>query len=111
MTSLGGVQVLPKRSPQRLQFARQRVGPLRDIAGAETDDQIAAAGDAVDHFCELGSIRQRDHFAMAVGAQAKDKMVAVDARYRRLAGGIDVGDDHGVGSAGRRQPAVGFGDD
>ena len=35
--------------PQRLQFAGQRVGPLRDVAGAEADDEIAAAGDAVDH--------------------------------------------------------------
>jgi len=34
---------------------------------------------------------------MAMALQPGDKRVAVDARDRRLAGGIDVGDDHLVG--------------
>ncbi len=34
---------------------------------------------------------------MAVGAQAEHEIVAIDALDRRFAGGIDVGDDHGVG--------------
>src|SRR5438105_12231572 len=74
------ILVAPLRSsPQRLQFARQRVGPLRDIAGAEQDDQIAAAGEAVDHARKRGGIRQRDHLAMAMGAQPEDKVIAIDA--------------------------------
>ena len=31
-------------SPQRLQFARQRIGPLRDRAGAEADHVVARLG-------------------------------------------------------------------
>src|SRR5260370_41585867 len=34
---------------------------------------------------------------MAVGGQAEHKMVAVDARYRRLARRIDFGDNDGIG--------------
>src|ERR1700676_1290729 len=93
MTSLG--TAIP--SPQRLQFARQRVGPLRDVAGAEADDEIAAAGDAVHHAGKRCGIWQRNHLAMAVRTQAQHKMVAIDALYRRLAGRIDLGDDDGVG--------------
>src|SRR6202158_6208130 len=84
-------------SPQRLQFAGQCVGPLRDIAGAETDDKIAAAGDAMNHTSEIAGFLQRNDLAMAMRAQAEHKMVAVDARYRRLAGRIDLGDDDGIG--------------
>ena len=42
---IGGDVGKAQRLAQRLQFARQRVGPLRDVAGAEADDEIAAAGD------------------------------------------------------------------
>ena len=41
-------------SSQRLQFAGQRVGPLGDVAGAEADDEIAAAGEAMDHARKFG---------------------------------------------------------
>src|SRR5882724_5042106 len=84
-------------SPQRLQFARQGVGPLRDVAGAETDDEVAAAGDAVNHLGEFGGFLQRNHLAMAVRAQAKHEMVAVDALDWRFARRIDLGDDDSVG--------------
>ena len=40
--------IVRSSSPQRLQLARQRVGPLRDVAGAETDDEIALAGKTLD---------------------------------------------------------------
>ena len=54
MTNLGALQAAARDpSPQRLQLVRQCVGPLRDIAGAETDDKIAAAGDAVHHAREF----------------------------------------------------------
>src|SRR5882757_11164024 len=76
MTELGA----KPPSPQRLQFAGQRVGPLRDVAGAEADHEIAAAGKAMNHLGEFTGVRQRDHFAMAVRAQAQHEMVAVDAR-------------------------------
>src|ERR1700736_4152893 len=84
-------------SPQRLQFARQGVGPLRDVAGAETDDEVAAAGEAVNHLGELGGILQRNHLAMAMRAQAEHEVVAVDALDWRFARRIDLGDDDGVG--------------
>src|SRR6202011_4861722 len=85
------------RSSQRLQFARQRISPLRNIAGAQTDDIIAAAGDAVNHSSEIDGILQRNHFAMAVRAQAEHKIIAVNSGNRRLAGRIDFGNDNGVG--------------
>jgi len=87
------------RSPQRLQFAGQRVSPLRDAAGAEADDEIAAAGNpraprparSVD-FCK------RNHLAGGhARGRPRTKMIAVDALDRRLARRIDVGDDDGVG--------------
>src|SRR3954454_10305675 len=83
-------------SPQRLQLSRQRVGPLRDVAGAETDHIVAAAGNSPHHTRELGGILQRDHLAVAMGAQAEHEMIAVDARDRRLSGRIDFGDYHRV---------------
>ena len=46
---------------------------------------------------ELAGPRQRRHMAMAVAEQPVDQRVAVDALDRRLAGGIDIGDDHHVG--------------
>src|ERR1700719_3464672 len=67
MTNLNTVQVA--RSPQRLQFVRQGVGPLRDIAGAETDDEIAAGRGVVNQAREIGGMLQRDHFAMAMRTQ------------------------------------------
>src|SRR5258705_5284387 len=85
------------RSPQRIQFAGQRVGPLGDGAGAEADDEIAAAGDLAHHACEIGGFLQRNHLAVAMRAQAEDEMIAVDALDRRLPGGIDVSDHDRVG--------------
>src|SRR5258705_12004047 len=85
------------RSPQRLQFAGQRVGPLRDAAGAEADDEIAAAGDLAHHACESGGVLQRNHLAVAVCTQAEHEMIAVEAGDRRLAPRIEVGDNDRVG--------------
>src|SRR6267142_4911803 len=84
-------------SPQRLQFARQRVGPLGDIAGAQANDEIAFAGDAANDLGKLGRTLQRDHLAMAMRAQAEREIVAVDARDRRLAGRINLGDNNRIG--------------
>ena len=43
--------------------------------------------------------------AVAASADRRNEMIAVDAFDRRLAGRIDVGDDHGVGvvEAGRER--------
>src|ERR1700730_4003727 len=97
MTAESTLQGVANPLPQCLQFVRQGVGPLRDIAGAETDDEIAAGGDAVHKAREIGGILQRNHLAMAVRAQAEHEMIAVDAGDRRLAGRIDFGNDNGVG--------------
>src|SRR5450756_2291734 len=91
------ISMTSRLSPQRLQFGRQRVGPLRDIAGAEADDKIAAGGNAVDDAGKIGGFLQRDYLAMAVSTQAKDKMIAVDASDRRLARRIDFRDHDGIG--------------
>src|SRR5260370_37484879 len=93
MTGLGPASP----SPQRLQFARQRVGPLRDVAGTEADDKTAGSCDAMNHTGEIGRLLQRDHVAMAVRAQAEDRMVAVDACNRRVARRIDFVDHDGGG--------------
>src|SRR6266700_288822 len=84
-------------SPQRLQFTRQRVGPLRDVAGPETHDEIAASGKALDHPCEIGRLCERDHLAMTMRAQAEHEVIAIDAFDRRLAGRIDLRDDDRIG--------------
>src|SRR3954462_11683751 len=84
-------------SPQRLQFARQGIGPLRDVPGAKADHIIAAAGDAADYFGKLGGTFQRNNLAMTMSTQAEDKVIAIDARYRRLAGRIDFRDHDRVG--------------
>ena len=59
---------------QRLQFARQRVGPLGDVAGAEADDVVAGLGDRLYHAGQRRGVLQRDHLAMAVRAQAEHEM-------------------------------------
>ena len=59
---------------------------MRDVAGAEADDEIAAAGDAVHHAGKVRRFLQRNHFAMTVSAQAQHEMIAIDAWNRRLAG-------------------------
>src|SRR3984957_2984669 len=94
MTNLNIVKVAC--SPQRLQFVWQGVGPLRDVAGAEADDEIAAGGSVVNQTREIGGMLQCDHLAVAMRAQAEHEMIAVDAVDRRLAGRIDFGDDNGV---------------
>src|SRR5450755_2136031 len=97
MTNLNTAPVASPCSPQRLQFARQRVGPLRDVAGAEADHKIAAAGEAVHHMSEVGGFLQRNHLAMAVRAQAQHKMIAVDPGNRRFTGRINLRDDNRIG--------------
>ena len=56
-------------SPQGLQFARQRVGPLRDVAGAEADHKIAAAGEA-----PIPGI-DRDHFVLGLRAHGHREVI------------------------------------
>src|SRR3954454_23282180 len=79
MTNSRVVHASPKHSSQRLQFTRQRVSPLRDIAGPETDDEVAAGGEALDDRSEFGRFLQRDHLAVTMRAQAEHEMIAIDA--------------------------------
>ena len=80
------------------QFARQRIGPLRDGAGAEADDDSRRASRCP---CTMpaSSLRavERDHVAVAARAQRLHQIIAVGAFDRRFAGRIDIGDDHRVG--------------
>src|SRR3954447_25502284 len=84
------------RSPQRLQFGGQFIGPLGDAACAETYHVVSLAGHIANHSCEMSRLLQRDHFAVAVRAQPEHKVIAVNARDWRLACGVNVGDNHGV---------------
>ncbi len=69
---------------------------MRDVAGAEKHDIIAGRNDFADH--------RRQHFgrgkaegpAVAVRLDRPDQRVAIDALDLLLAGGVDIGDDHGV---------------
>src|SRR3954467_4824901 len=90
---------------QRLQLAGQRIGPLRDVAGAETDHVVAGLSEALHDAGKLRLAGQSDYLAVAAGANGRDQMIAVDAFDWRLAGRIDLGDDHGVGvvEAGRER--------
>src|SRR5215510_40368 len=85
------------------EFGGQRVGPLGDIAGAEADHVVAPAHQVLDAARELKRSVERDHLAVAARADRRHQRLAVGAGDRRLAGRIDVGDDHDVGvvEAGR----------
>ena len=63
-----------KRRPERGQLARQRIGPLRDVAGAEAHhDSRRACARPRDHAGEILRAVERDDLAMAVRAQARDQ--------------------------------------
>ena len=79
------------------QFARQRIGPLRDRAGAEADDIVAGLGQAATRPASSSGPSSGIDLAMAVRAQPSHQRVAVGAVDRRFAGRIDVRDDHRVG--------------
>src|SRR5450755_2221567 len=86
---------IPERYPgsssaQRLQLAFQRIGPLRDVAGAEQDHVVAGLGKALHDCRELRLARQRKNLPMAAGAHRGDEVIAVNALDRRLTGRIDL---------------------
>ncbi len=76
---------------------------MGDIAGAEAHHDVAGRGQPLDHAREILRTLERDHLAVSVCAQPLHQPVAVGAGDRRLARGIDMRDDHGVGvvEAGR----------
>src|SRR4029077_16911205 len=74
---------------QRGELARQRIGPLRDAAGAEKDHGIAGPDELLDHRGELAGFLEREHVVVAARAHALYQGIAIDARYRRLGGRID----------------------
>ena len=84
-------------SPERLELARQRIGPLGDVAGAEADHVVAGLGDALDEAGEILRLLERHHVAVAARLEAGDEAVAVGARDRLLAGRVDRRDDDRVG--------------
>src|SRR5438067_1926971 len=82
---------------ERREFARQRIGPLRDVAGAKAHDDVVRLREPRENAGKLLRAVERDDLAMPSRAQALDERVAVGAGDRRFAGGIDVRDDHRVG--------------
>src|SRR4051812_37124569 len=71
------------------ELAGQGVGPLRDVAGAEADDVVAGPGEPAHEAGEVLGALERDGVAVAAALQALDQAVAVGARDRLLAGGVD----------------------
>src|SRR5947208_12621879 len=67
--------------PQRGELARQRIGPLRDAAGAEEDHVIARHYQLPNHRGELAGLVEREHVVVAARAHALHQRIAVDARY------------------------------
>src|ERR1700733_15612514 len=79
------------------QFSWQRIGPLRDRAGAEANDVIARRGDAGDERRQLLGTVERDHLTMAMRAQALHQSITIGAFDRSFAGRIDMSDDNDIG--------------
>ncbi len=71
--------------------------PGGDVAGAEADHDVARTRHLPDHVRQLARSAERRHVAMAGALHEAHQHVAVDPLDRRLARGIDVGDDDGVG--------------
>src|SRR5258707_5435438 len=92
-----------RHRPQRGELARQRIGPLGDVAGAETHDDVAGLCQPFDHARKVLRAVERNDLSLPVRAQTLHQGIAVSTLDRRLAGRIDVRDDHGVGvvEAGR----------
>ena len=81
-----------------LELAGQRMRPGGDVAGAEADHDVARPRQPARS--GRGSRPARRAPSRRDGRRARtrlDQHVAVDAFDRRLAGGIDIGDQHGVG--------------
>src|SRR5262245_58174010 len=103
---MSGKLIRPRSSrhrAERRKLARQRVGPLRDVAGAEAHHDVARLREPLDDARQVLRSVERDHLAVAVRAQALHQSVAIGTRDGRLARRINVGDDHRVGvvEAGR----------
>src|SRR5205823_4623869 len=64
-------------SAQRLQLAFQRIGPLRDVPGAEQDHVVARLGEPLHDAGELRLARQRNDLPVAARTHRGDEMVAV----------------------------------
>src|SRR5215467_10666692 len=72
---------------ERGELARQGIGPLRDVAGAEADDDVARLRQSLDDASEVLRAVERDTLAMAVRAQALQPPIATGPGERRLARG------------------------
>src|SRR5947209_7896818 len=92
-----------RHRPQRGELARQRIGPLGDVAGAETHDDVAGLRQPLDHARKVLRAVERNDLPVPVRAQTLHQGIAVGTGDRRFAGRIDVRDDYGVGvvEAGR----------
>ena len=79
------------------EFLRQRVGPLRDVAGAEEHDEIAGLGQVAHQRRDRRRPVDVARVAMAAGADALRQRLRIDAVDRILAGRIDRRHDDRVG--------------
>src|SRR4051812_29618442 len=68
-----------RRLVQRLEFADKRVGPLRDIARAQTNHIVAGLRQLFYQARDLLRTIERNHLAMAARAQALHQRIAIGA--------------------------------
>ena len=88
----------------REKLLRQRIDPIGDGAGAESDDQVARLRQRGDGLDQPFLAVDGQHLRMAMTAQAGSEFIAVDAGDRHLAGGIDR--RHETMSASSRQAEI-----
>ncbi len=82
---------------QAPQVTGQRVGPLRDVAGAQQHDIVAGPGQTSDKAGERKTVFQRRDIAMAAGFQPCDQIIAAGPFDGLFACGIDGRDKDGIG--------------
>ena len=80
------------------ELARQRIGPLGDVAGAKEHDIIAGLGEGADDAApDPPAFSSQAPDCVPVRLHGGDEAIAVGAFDRRFAGRIHIGDDHRIG--------------
>ena len=79
------------------ELLRQRVDPVGDGAGAKPDHEVAGLRQRRDGLDQPFLAVDGQHLGMAVAAQARGKLIAVDAGDRHLARRIDRRHERNVG--------------
>ena len=76
---------------------RKIVRPIRNRAGAETNNKVTSVGQPRDHLRQCIGAQERFDAAMAMGAEPFDQGVSIDPFDRCFARRVHIGDDYRVG--------------